>query len=81
MKLHSHQHGAHVQRGRRRLFTRTRSTWLGLAGFMPELLLVIGMGLICWAITWWSIPIALVTTGVMCIIVACLVALGSSRGS
>lgn len=59
----------------------SRSVWTRLVGYTPELLLIIGLGLICWAVTWWSTPIAIITTGVVCIITAWLVALGSSRSS
>jgi hypothetical protein len=72
-----------VIRPRRRLFTLPKSPrafLVGLLAYIPELLLVVGLGLMVWAVTWWSTPIAILTAGAAAILLAWLVAV-SSRGS
>ena len=89
MRLHSAKHGARVQPGRRRLFTVNPIKQLaGLLRYVAELLLhvaelllVAGCVLIVVAVSWWSTPIAILVAGVLCMMLAWLVALGSSRGS
>lgn len=83
MKLHSARHGAHVTRERRvRLFAaRTAATARrAVAAYAPELLLVVGLLLVVWAITWWSTPIAVLAAGAACMLLAWLAAV-SSRGT